>query len=140
MNESVDSEALVEAMGAGRVSRVGLDVFEEEPLAENSPFRKHPRVLFTDHNAWYSEESQATIQRLAAEEVVRVCTGQLPQALANPEVLPRLGYKEAWNPPEHLLWQAKRASILPPPPDPDTIAGYSIDPKLIQVAKRLRGL
>ena len=134
----VNTEDLVEALAERRVGRVGLDVFEEEPLPPNSPFRKHPRVLFTDHNAWYSEESQAAIQKLAAEEVVRVCSGQLPQALANPEVLPRIGYKAAWNPPEQLLWQLKRAKTLPPAPLPRTPLGPNVDPKLLEVAKSLR--
>ena len=136
----INTEDLMQALADGRISRVALDVFEEEPLPPESPFRRHPQVLFSDHNAWYSEESQAAIQKLAAEEVVRVCSGKLPQALANPEVLPRIGYKGTWNPPEHLLWQAKRAKIHPPTPPRDSTPGQTMDPKLVQVARSLRGL
>src|SRR4030095_925547 len=86
----VDTEALLGALDSGAVSQTGLDVFEEEPLPLHSRLRKHPRIVCTDHVAWYSEEAQAQLQRSAAEEVVRVCTGGLPRYVANLEVLYRL--------------------------------------------------
>ena len=110
----VDSKALLEALDAGHVACAGLDVFEEEPLPPDSPLRSHPRVILTDHVAWYSEESQIQLQRTAAEEMVRVCTGGLPLSLANPQVLRRLGRFEEWTPTESMRWQLKRLGILNP--------------------------
>jgi D-3-phosphoglycerate dehydrogenase len=107
----VDTAALLEALEAGHLAQAGLDVFETEPLPSDSPFRRHPKIVVTDHMAWYSEESQAQLQRTAAEEVVRVCTGELPMAVANPEVLIKLGRFQEWNPPESLRWKLKYAGL-----------------------------
>jgi len=70
--------------------------------------RNHPRIVVTDHTAWYSEQSQFQLQRTAAEEMVRVCAGGLPLSLANPEVLHRLGRFAEWSPTEMAQWQLKR--------------------------------
>jgi D-3-phosphoglycerate dehydrogenase len=104
----VDSNALLKSLNDGHLAAAGLDVFEEEPLAPKSPLRHHPRLVVTDHTAWYSEESQRDLQKGAAEEVVRVCTGGLPRSLANPEVLRRLGRWKEWAPGENVIWQLKR--------------------------------
>jgi D-3-phosphoglycerate dehydrogenase len=108
----LDNDALVDALQSGRLAQAGLDVFEEEPLPPNSPLRRHPRIIVSDHVAWYSEESQAELQRTAAEEIVRVCTGGLPLAVANPEVLRRLGRFLEWKPNSNARWQLKRLSAL----------------------------
>jgi D-3-phosphoglycerate dehydrogenase len=105
----VDLTALVAALDSEHLSCAGLDVFEEEPLPADSPLRRHPRLVLTDHTAWYSEESQRELQRTAAEEMVGVCTGGLPLSLANPEVLKLLGRFAEWTPSESALWQLKRA-------------------------------
>ncbi len=111
----VDLNALRQALDAGHIASAGLDVFEEEPLPADSPLRKHPRVVLTDHTAWYSEESQVQLQRIAAEEMVRVCTGGLPHSLANPEVLQRLGRFAEWTPSETVRWQLRRLEKLGAP-------------------------
>jgi D-3-phosphoglycerate dehydrogenase len=108
----VDTRALLAALDAGRLDGAALDVFEEEPPPADSPLRSHPRVVLSDHTAWYSEESQAQLQRTGAEEVARVCTGGLPQSLANPEVLHKLGRWSEWSPPDHVKWQLKRLERL----------------------------
>jgi len=107
----VDARALLAALEARPGAQAALDVFEEEPLPENSLLRRHPRVTVTDHTAWYSEESQIELQRTAAEEVARVCTGGLPRSLANPEVLKKLGRFDAWQPAENMRWQLKRLKL-----------------------------
>jgi D-3-phosphoglycerate dehydrogenase / 2-oxoglutarate reductase len=44
-------------------------------------------VILTPHTAFYSEESLLELQTKAAEEVVRVLSGQAPRNPVNPEVL-----------------------------------------------------
>ena len=104
----LDTGALLAAIEAGKVAQAALDVFEEEPLPANSPLRTHPRILATDHMAWYSEESQAQLQRTAAEEITAICSGGLPRSMANPEVLYKLGRFEEWQASETAQWQLKR--------------------------------
>ena len=104
----LDTNALLAAIESGKVAHAALDVFEEEPLPANSPLRSHPKILVTDHMAWYSEESQAELQRTAAEEIATICSGRLPGSIANPEVLYKLGRFEEWQPSESARWQLKR--------------------------------
>jgi D-3-phosphoglycerate dehydrogenase / 2-oxoglutarate reductase len=112
----VDGEALLEALDTGKVAAAGLDVFEQEPLAQDSRLRTHPRLVVTDHAAWYSENSLEELKRSVAEEAVRVCTGGLPMAIAYPEVLHKLGRFDEWKPNSNAVWQMKRAARLRPQP------------------------
>ena len=82
------------------------------PLAPDSRLRSHPRLVLSDHAAWYSENSLAELKRTVAEEAVRVCTGGLPVALAYPEILHKLGRFHEWKPSPNAVWQTKRAARL----------------------------
>ncbi len=108
----IDAPALLESLRTNPSAQAALDVFEEEPLSAKSPLRHHPHVTLSDHTAWYSEESQADLQRTAAEEVARVCTGGLPRSLANPEVLKKLGRFTEWQPAENMRWQLRRLQLV----------------------------
>lgn len=74
----VDEAALAEALLAGEIAGAGLDVYETEPLAADSPLLKMPNVITTGHVAWYSEQAITTLQRKVAEEVVNVLAGNKP--------------------------------------------------------------
>lgn len=108
----LDNTALLSALDQGRLAHAGLDVFEEEPPAPESRLRNHTRIVLSDHIAWYSEESQADLKKTAAEEAVRVCLGGLPLAIANPEVLHRLGRFTEWIPNYNARWQLQRLQKL----------------------------
>lgn len=106
----LDTAALLDALTSGSVRAAGLDVFETEPLPHDSPLRGHPRVVLTNHVAWYSEQSQIELHRTVAEEAVRACTGGLPRNIANAEVLHKLGRFTEWTPTDNAMWQRKRAA------------------------------
>jgi D-3-phosphoglycerate dehydrogenase / 2-oxoglutarate reductase len=108
----LDTQALLGALDEKRIGHAGLDVFEEEPPPANSRLRTHPRIVASDHVAWYSEESQIELRKTAAEEVVRVCKGGLPLSIANPEVLHRLGRFAEWTPNDNARWRLKRLEAL----------------------------
>jgi D-3-phosphoglycerate dehydrogenase / 2-oxoglutarate reductase len=83
----VDADAVVEALDAGALSGVALDVTEAEPPPSDHSLRSHPRAVLTPHMAFYSVEAQAELQRRAAQEVVRALTDEPPHRPVNPEVL-----------------------------------------------------
>jgi D-3-phosphoglycerate dehydrogenase / 2-oxoglutarate reductase len=108
----VDSPALLRWLDSGHIAAAGLDVFETEPLPADSPLRRHPRLVVTDHTAWYSEDSQQELQRTAAGEMARVCRGGLPKSVANPQVIQRLGRIAEWQPGDNMRWQLQRLRRL----------------------------
>jgi D-2-hydroxyacid dehydrogenase (NADP+) len=53
--ETVDQTALLQALREGQISGAGLDVFEKEPLSENSALRKIPSAIVMPHVAGVSQ-------------------------------------------------------------------------------------
>ncbi len=53
----VDEAALIEALQNNRIAGAGLDVFEDEPLPQDSPLRKFDNCLLAPHNANSSREA-----------------------------------------------------------------------------------
>ncbi len=80
----VDELALAEALSAGRLYGAGLDVFETEPPAADHTLFAAPNLVLSDHAAWYSETAVEILQRKAAEEVLRVLSGERPRNWVNP--------------------------------------------------------
>ena len=74
----VDETALCDALESKRIDYAGLDVFEQEPLPNDSPLRKLDNVILTDHAAWYSEESMRELQSKTARNVADVLSGKRP--------------------------------------------------------------
>ena len=52
---NIDEEALIDALKRDKFLGVAVDVFETEPLAEDSPFWDIKRVYFSPHNSWVSD-------------------------------------------------------------------------------------
>ena len=84
----VDGTALERALGEGWIAGAGLDCLPVEPPGRENPLLKLPNVIFSPHAAFYSEQAMVDSQRMAAEEVARVLTGQRPLSPVNPQVLP----------------------------------------------------
>ena len=82
----VDEAALAHALDAGQLAGAALDVLSQEPPTA-SPLLGRDNVILTPHMSFYSVESLVELQTKAAEEVVRVLTGQLPRNPVNPEVM-----------------------------------------------------
>ena len=82
----VDEEALAQALDQGRLSGAALDVLSPEPPS-TSPLFGRDNVILTPHMSFYSAESLIELQSKAAEEVVRVLTGEAPRNPLNPEAL-----------------------------------------------------
>jgi D-3-phosphoglycerate dehydrogenase len=82
----VDEAALADALEQSHLAGAALDVMEHEPPS-GSPLFGRDNVIVTPHTSFYSEESLADLQTKAAEEVVRVLSGQAPRNAVNPQVL-----------------------------------------------------
>lgn len=52
----LDEQALLEALASGQIAGAHLDVFEQEPLAPDSPFWDVPNVSISPHNAGATQQ------------------------------------------------------------------------------------
>jgi len=82
----IDEAALAQALDQKADRGAALDVMEKEPPG-TSPLFGRDNIIVTPHTSFYSEESLVDLQTKAAEEVVRVLSGQAPRNPVNPEVL-----------------------------------------------------
>jgi D-3-phosphoglycerate dehydrogenase len=79
----VDTDAVWRALTAGRLSGVGLDVFDPEPPGPH-PLYSHPDVVLTPHLMGLSRRATAATFTAAAQGILDVLAGHEPQAVANP--------------------------------------------------------
>jgi D-3-phosphoglycerate dehydrogenase len=82
----VDEQALAQALDRGHLAGAALDVLSHEPPSA-SPLFGRDNVILTPHMSFYSVESLIDLQSKAAEEVVRVLSGEVPLNPLNPEAL-----------------------------------------------------
>jgi D-3-phosphoglycerate dehydrogenase / 2-oxoglutarate reductase len=82
----VDEAALTRALQEGRLAGAALDVFEEEPLAADSPLRRMDNVILTPHAAYFSSPAVAQVPKRCGEEIARVLLKERPLNVVNPEV------------------------------------------------------
>lgn len=68
--ELVDHTALVAALDSGHLSGAALDVLPVEPPPADLPMLRHPRILFSPHAAYLSEESGDEYVRQQAENAI----------------------------------------------------------------------
>lgn len=72
----VDTAALLAALDRGRPAHAYLDVFEAEPLTDDSPLWRHPRVSVTPHIAGTMREHNRRLLPLFLENLERYRGGR----------------------------------------------------------------
>ena len=65
----IDSQALADALHAGRIGGAGLDVLDVEPPPEDHPLLQAPRCVVTPHIAWYARSARQRLMEVAAENL-----------------------------------------------------------------------
>ncbi len=81
----VDEKALLKALDQERVRWAGVDVYDHEPPRGVSlKVAGHAHVLATGHYAWYSENAKQELQRRAAENMLTLLSGGIPEDCLNP--------------------------------------------------------
>ncbi len=75
--------ALVEALKSGKVAAAGLDVFEEEPLPADHPFRGIPNLVLTPHLGASTAEAQESVGIEIAEQIIDVLSNGIIRNAVN---------------------------------------------------------
>lgn len=69
----IDEDALLAELQSGRIV-AGLDVFEQEPLSEDSPFHQLDNVILTPHIAASTHQTRERQGQIVVDEVTRFFT------------------------------------------------------------------
>ncbi len=79
----VDETALVAALEGGRLGGAALDVYDQEPLPRDHPFRRLPNVVATPHLGYVTDETYRVFFGDAVEDIVAWRAGA-PLRVLNP--------------------------------------------------------
>ena len=71
----VDEAALADAVQSGKIAAAGLDVYAEEPLAQDSPLRGIQNLVLTPHLGASTKEAQESVGLEIAESISQVLNG-----------------------------------------------------------------
>ncbi|MGF6203357.1 2-hydroxyacid dehydrogenase [Pseudomonas laurylsulfatiphila] len=79
----VDEAALIEALRMGRIRAAGLDVFDREPLNQDSPLLQLNNVVATPHIGSATHETREAMARCAVDNLLAALAGERPANLVN---------------------------------------------------------
>ncbi|APX94647.1 bifunctional glyoxylate/hydroxypyruvate reductase B [Halomonas sp. 1513] len=79
----VDEAALIEALESGQLHGAGLDVFEHEPLAPESPLPRLANVVALPHIGSATHETRTAMAQRAVDNLTLALKGERPINLVN---------------------------------------------------------
>jgi len=82
-----DTDALVDALRAGKVAAAGLDHFAGEWLATDHPLTGMSNVVLTPHIGGATWDTEARQAQMVADDLEALLGGGTPTHIVNPEVL-----------------------------------------------------
>lgn len=83
----IDEQALIEALGSGRIAGAGLDVFEQEPPAADNPLFGMDNVVLAPHALCWTDECFAGNGAADVKAVLDVMHGRIPRGIVNRAIL-----------------------------------------------------
>ena len=72
----VDSDALLEAVRSGGIAGAAIDVFDEEPLPVDHPYRSEPNILATPHIGYVTEQTYRIFYEAVVEDIEAWLSGE----------------------------------------------------------------
>ena len=72
----IDEKALIQSLQKGKVAGVALDVFEDEPLSQESPLRNFENCIFGAHNSSNTYEAVMRVNDLAIRNLINGFNGR----------------------------------------------------------------
>lgn len=94
----VDYDALYQVLKEHKIAGAALDVFDNEPLAPEDPFRKLDNVTLTTHRAGSTIDANNNSPRLIFERIRSLVAGEKTDGFVNPQVLEN---------PAFIAWREK---------------------------------
>jgi len=91
----VDYDALYKMLAAHKIAGAALDVFDDEPLEVNNPFRKLDNVTLSTHRAGSTLDAALNSPRMVFERIETLIRDGKTVGLVNPVVLKNPDF-EAW--------------------------------------------
>lgn len=82
----VSEPALVKALKAQWIGGAALDVYEDEPVGENSPLFDFDNLILTPHVAGLTDQTVKDMSRATALKILSALSGKCPPAVLNPSV------------------------------------------------------
>ena len=71
----IDSQALIECLRAGRIGGAAVDVFDQEPLPLDHPFRSLDGLIATPHLGYVTRETYRVFYGMAVEDIAAWLAG-----------------------------------------------------------------
>jgi phosphoglycerate dehydrogenase-like enzyme len=90
----VDQAALIHALQTGVIAGAALDVYEQEPLENDSPLLQLDNAILTSHSVGWTEELFRDMGRIDCQGAIAISRGQAPDHVVNREVLGRPGFRK----------------------------------------------
>ncbi|MGE4407927.1 2-hydroxyacid dehydrogenase [Pseudomonas sp.] len=81
----VDEAGLIRALQEGLIAGAGLDVFEQEPVACDSPLLRMDNVVTLPHIGSATWETREAMANCAIDNLCQALRGERPRDLVNPE-------------------------------------------------------
>lgn len=87
---AIKENELIAALNENIIAGAALDVFEQEPLPKTSPLHKIDplKLILTPHNIGANPGSGEAGQTMAAQSILQILDGKVPDTVVNPDAIP----------------------------------------------------